>query len=96
MDPTQRRIVLIAASAAVVFVVASLFMAHPPESGVHWTLGGVGLVEGKGHMFFVLRDHMQLEVPRLVAAGIVSFAWILLGALVAFVAMGFRRMVSKR
>jgi amino acid transporter len=46
-------------------------------------------------MFFVLRDHMQLEVPRLVAAGVVSFAWVLLAALVAFVAMCFRRMISK-
>jgi hypothetical protein len=95
VDPTQRRILLVAASAAVVFVLALLSMAHPPEAGIRWTLAGVGLREGKGHMFLVVRDYLQLEVPRLAAAGIVSFTWIVFIALLVSAVMSIRRVALK-
>ena len=95
MDSTQRKIIWVAVSAAVVFVLASLAIAHPPEAGIRWTLCGVGLVEGKGHMFLVIRDHMQLEVSRLVAAGMVSFVWIVLVALLASVVIYLRRTATR-
>jgi len=79
MDSTQRKIVLVALSAAVVFVWASYVMHNPGGSAeICWALpiGGhnYGLVQVKSWMFLEV-GLLRFHIPILVAAALVSFTF---------------------
>ena len=96
LDSRHRKIVLVAISVAIVFVWAAFTIAHPGETEVRWTVAGVGLIETKGHMFLTAGNQNWFQVPSLVAAALMSMAWVALISLVAGAVICMRRIVSRQ
>jgi hypothetical protein len=97
MDPTQRKILLVALGAAVVFVAAS-FALGPGSSGETWwalSIGGhyYGLVQSKSWMFLELGP-VRFHIPFLVAAGLVTFVFIGGSTVVVMLFSYVRRLVT--
>ena len=92
MDSTQRKLVLLALSAAVVFVWASYALHHFGE--LHWTLriadGQYGIGQVKSATFLLLGQYGTqdgIRMPILFAAALVSIAFV---AAILLLGLGFR------
>ena len=99
MDPTQRKILLVALGAAAVFVWASYAMHHPGGSGeICWALSigdhYYGLVQAKSWMFLEAGP-VRFHIPILVAAALVSSTFIIGAALIVLLLPHLRRLAGR-